>query len=115
MDFAAIKTKLAATAEVTVESATFGTVTMRRMSAAKAVSVSRQLAGFNADDPVQFCKFQAELIAASVVDPDGSLPLETEEGREVLSLLPAGELLELFKQANAINGLAVVVKDAEKN
>lgn len=115
MDFAAIKAKLATSAEVTVESPTFGKVKMRRMPAAKAVAVSRKLSTFNADDPVQFCAFQAELIAASVVGEDGSLPLETPEGREVLAMLPAGELLELFKEANAINGLAVAVKDSEKN
>jgi len=115
MDLKAIRERLVATAEKTVESPSLGSITMRRLPPTEAVGFSRRVAGLDLDEVRDQCEYKAAMIAFSVFDQDGSKPLETEEGREVLAMLPAGELSDLFVKANELNGFVTIKKASEKN
>ena len=114
MDITAIRARLKSSAEKIVESPSLGAVTLRRLPAPDAVRFSRTMSSYDMEDADENCAFQAAMIAVSLVE-DGVTPFDNDEGREVLGMLPAGELTDLFQAANDLNGLVTIKRNAEKN
>ena len=69
------------------------------------LSMASAKAGANTIDGAGMVPFFVEAIAVSVVDDDGSRPLNSPEGREVIQSWPLGMLLELGQVAIDLQGL----------